>query len=135
MPDPTETPQLPTDWSATWTGSSWGVSSQHHPLSTTHQHLDPDFHTWTAPWSMHIVQQDGRHIDVLYKTDNHESRAIGVMTADFTRMIFTGQWAIYHFEIDVAAGTMWGQWSARPHGTEKVDTNFACGEVEISAVQ
>ena len=53
MTPPTDQPQLPTDWSGTWTGSSWGVSSQHHPLSTTHQHLDPDFHTWTAPWSMH----------------------------------------------------------------------------------
>ncbi len=134
MPDSTKTRQLATHWSCMWTGSSWGVSSQHHPRSNTHQGAAPDFHSWTAPWSMNIVNQDGRHVEVLYKTDNYESRLVGVITADFSKMILTGEVAIYHFEIDVAAGTMWGQWSARPHGTDKVGANFACGEVEISAV-
>ncbi len=83
---------------------------------------------------MHIVQQDGRHLDVLYKTDNHESRAVAVISADFTTMIFTGEVAIYHLELDLTAGTMWGQWTARPHGTDKVGSSFACGEVGISAI-
>ena len=134
MPKPVEIPELAIDWSGTWTGSSWGVSSKHHPRSHSHDHLDPDFHSWTAPWSMHIVQQDGRHLDILYKTDNHESRAVAVITADLRKMILTGEVAIYHFELDLIAGTMWGQGTARPHGTHTVGTHFACGEVEIAAI-
>jgi len=134
MTDQPSTPLLPVVWSGSWIGSSWGIGSNHHPRSHSHGELEPEWHAWTAPWSMRIARQEGRHLQLFYRTDNHESRAVAVLSADCRRMVLTGEVAIYHFDVDLEAGTMVGQWTARPHGSDRVGSHFACGEVEIAVL-
>ncbi len=89
----------PSTWSGTWTGSSWGVNSEHHPRSHSHGELDPDWHPREAPGFMAVLQQIGRNLELLCTTDIHESRPVATSSRDGSRMIFTGGVAIYYFDV------------------------------------
>jgi hypothetical protein len=92
---------LPTLWTGFGTGSSWGVTSLHHPKQHLRDEPDLDWHDITdLPVTMKVLRQSGRNLELVFITGTHEDRGVGALTGDGSLMIAADVNSSCRFEID-----------------------------------
>lgn len=129
-PDTVKT--LPIEWVGSWTGSSWGVISRHHPLFQSHaENPEAKWHPIASPCSMKVLRQEGRSLLVMLISDLHQNHAVGTLSVDGTALVLASQQTDYQLTID--GNRMFGSAIQRAHGDKKALTHFATGMIELEA--
>ena len=123
---------LPTEWVGTAVEVSWGlVFGEDHPKFETHGHLDPAVHTQTTESTMRIVLQEGRVLELLIGTSIGAIGAIGLLSADGTKLEIAGPMGHASYVID--GDSMVGQSHYRLHGKEQASEEYGVAMLELTA--
>lgn len=121
---------LPTEWVGTAVATTWGVSTEHHPKHGSHGHLDAEWHAYVDPGALRILRQEGRSLEMIVVSGGHEARAVGVLSADGTRLVYATQEVTCHATID--GDTMEIEAYSRPHGSERTGGTFGVGMATLT---
>ena len=122
---------LPTEWVGSSTSTSWGMTNKHHPRHGSHGHLEPELQMYSVPMTVRIIRQEGRHVELLFISDNHETRRVGLLSTDGTKLLLASDVANDMMTID--GDTMHGDTWSRPHGSDAASEVFGVHMWEFTA--
>ena len=124
---------LPTLWEGTANSSTWGAINQHHP--GFHAEND-DALEWHSLHNLHVtmkvIAQDGRNLELVFITNDHESRAVGTLTPDSSVMVVARDTSSAQFTIN--GDSMIGLGTDQGTDPESGITRFASWVTELRAV-
>ena len=115
-----------------WTGASWGTTTKHHPRFLSHGDQEPEWHAVSLDLTLTIVRQEGRSLQAVLATSQHEDRAVGVLSADGNRLELATETSNFH--LAVAGDQLSGEATGRPLGSDKAGGAFSVGMVELNAI-
>jgi hypothetical protein len=122
---------LPTEWVGTCVGATWGINNPHNPKHDSHGHLDPEWHSASSEIGLRIVRQEGRSLELLRISADHESKAVGALSSDGRSLIVVSEETTAHLTID--GDSMVGDWFTRPHASERRTGTFSAIMAELTA--
>ena len=124
---------LPTLWEGSANSSTWGAINEHHPGFHAE---DADALEWHSLHNLHVtmrvVAQDGRNLELIFRTNDHESRAVGTLTPDSSVMVVARDTSSAQFTID--GDTMLGLGTDQGFDPDANITRFASWVTELRAV-
>ncbi len=122
---------LPTEWVGSSTSTTWGMSTKHHPKHSTHGHLEPEMQMYSVPMTVRIIRQEGRHVELVFTSDNHEAQKVGLLSADGTKLLLAS--AVSNDILTIDGDTMHGDTWTRPHGSDRAGEVFGVHMWEFMA--
>ena len=126
-------PLLPTLWEGTANSSTWGAINQHHP---EFHNEDEDALQWHSLVDLHVIMkvvaQEGRNLELIFITNDHESRAVGTLVPDGSVMVVTRDTSSSQFTI--TGDRMLGLGSDQRFDPESGITRFASWVTELRAI-
>ena len=122
---------LPTEWVGSSTSTTWGMTNKHHPKHSTHGHLEPELQMYSLPVALRIIRHEGRHVELLFISDNHEARKVGLLSADGTKLLLAS--AVANDILTIDGDTMHGDIWSRPHGSDAAGEVFGVHMWEFTA--
>ena len=124
---------LPTLWEGSANSSTWGAINEHHPGFHAE---DDDALEWHSLHNLHVtmrvVAQDGRNLELIFRTNDHESRAVGTLTPDSSIMVVARDTSSAQFTIN--GDNMIGLGTDQGLDAESGITRFASWVTELRAV-
>ena len=126
-------PVLPTLWEGTANSSTWGAINEHHP---EFHNEDDDALQWHSLVDLHVIMrviaQDGPNLELIFITNDHESRAVGTLTPDGSVMVVTRDTSTAQFTI--TGDRMLGLGSDQGFDPESDITRFASWVTQLRAI-
>lgn len=122
---------LPTEWVGTSTSTTMGITSKHHPKHASDAHLDPEVRIYSHPITMRIRGQEGRHLEFVLVSANHENPGVGVLSADGRKLTLASDVGNHFGTID--GDKMYLEVASRSHGSDRAGEVFGVHILELTA--
>lgn len=96
-------PELPKHWKGISTGTSVGVTIGHNPnnpSSPDKGKQGSEFNTFEVPGTLEVIQQKGRHLDLIFQSAYGKTQYIGTISADGKQiqLVSFHSSALFHLE-------------------------------------
>ena len=125
---------LATEWVGVWSWSKIGAFSSHHEnFAAQDDAVISEWNTIEEPFSLRILRQSGRHLQIALISPHAESAVVGMLSRDGSVLAITSSHGSYL--LNISQDSMTGTAHARSHEPNLEHEHFGAGAIELTAVR